>query len=97
MSYQELLLKLIGSTQGEGPSSTKLVYLTNGMLAAYCATLGTVAIISVYIWFRVVDPIICGFVSALWVTSIGFASGAKKHAAEMTKEITTNAKIEDSK
>ena len=97
MSIRDLFNQLIRPNQNGGPSSTKLVYLQAGVLSAYSAFLGTMAAIGRFMAYGTADPTWCGFLVGLWGIVIGFASGAKKHAAEQTRDITINAKLEDSK
>ena len=69
-------------------SSTKLVWLTNGMLSCYCATLATIAGVSVYLFLGKADAIYWTAAGALWVNALGFASTVQKNSHNVTKEIT---------
>lgn len=64
---------------GSGPSSTKLVYLTNGLASCYCAILGTVAGVAVYVFNGKADPVYWTWVGAMWTASLGFAGSALKN------------------
>lgn len=77
----------ISATAGTGVSSTKIVWLSNGLLSCYCATLATVGGVGVYLFLQVADPIYWGGVAALWASALGFASSVKKHQATATKDI----------
>lgn len=68
-------------------SGTKIVWLSNGMLACYCATLATVGGVAVFVFMQKVDTIYCGFCTALWTISLGFAGSVKKNQNQATKEI----------
>lgn len=64
------------------------MWLSNGMLACYCATLTTIGGVAVYVFLQIADPIYWGAVTALWTVSLGFAGSVKKNQNQATKEIT---------
>ena len=84
----KLLREAATSTAGSGVSSTKLVWLSNGMLSCYCATLATLAGVSTYIFKEKADPVYWTAVGAMWAVSTGFATSAKKNQTQAAKEIS---------
>lgn len=82
------LREAASKTAGSGLSSTKLVWLSNGMLSCYCATLATIGGVSVYVWLQEADPIYWTAVGALWVNALGFASSVQRNSHNVAKEIT---------
>lgn len=87
-SLSKILHAAISATSGQGVSSTKIVWLSNGMLSCYCATLATAGGVGVYVFLQKADPIYWAGVGALWVNALGFATSAKKNQNQTTKEIT---------
>lgn len=69
-------------------SSTKLVWLTNGMFSCYCAALATVAGVAVYVFNQKADAVYWTATGALWVNALGFASNVQKNSHNVTKAIT---------
>jgi hypothetical protein len=84
----KLIREASTSMAGSGVSSTKLVWLSNGMLSCYCATLATMGGVGVYVFLQKADGIYWTAVGALWVNALGFATSAKKHQNLTKKEIT---------
>jgi uncharacterized membrane protein len=84
---RDLLLQLISGTQGKGPSSTRLVYLMNGMAAVCCASVMTVGGIVVYCAVRKADPVYWSAVAALWTATLGFGAKTKKEQQKASAEI----------
>ena len=84
----KLLREAATSTAGSGVSSTKLVWLSNGMLSCYCATIATVGGVGVYVSLQRADGVYWTAVGALWVNALGFATSAKKHQNQTLKELT---------
>lgn len=84
----DLYLKLISPQQGDGPSSTKWVYLHAGALSIYCATLATVGGVAVYVFLQKADGIYWAAVGGMWINALGFATSAKKHQTTATKEMS---------
>lgn len=74
---KRFLLCLISSTQGKGPSSTRLVYLANGLGALFCALVMTIGGIEVYCAKFKADPVYWTAVAALWTATLGFGAKAK--------------------
>lgn len=87
-SITKLFREAVSATSGQGVSSTKIVWLSNGMLSCYCATLATVGGVAVYVFMQKADGIYWAGVGALWVNALGFATSAKKNQNQTTKEIT---------
>lgn len=83
----DLYLKLISPQAGDGPSSTKWVFLHAGALSIYCATLASVGGVMVYLCFRIADAVYWAAVGGLWTAALGFATSAKKHQTTASKEI----------
>jgi len=73
---------------GQGVSSTKLVWLYDGLLAGWCASLMTVGGVSVYIFLGHADPIYWGATTGMWTIALGFANNVKNNQTQATKEIT---------
>lgn len=86
--FETMLREACSFTSGSGISSTKLVWLSNGMSACYCATLATLGGVSAYLFQGHADAIYWSAVTALWTISVGFATSAKKNQTSATKEIT---------
>jgi hypothetical protein len=84
---KDQILKLLSSTGGEGPSCTRLIYALNGVAAAFCATLASLAGMFVYCYCQKADPIYWGGVAALWTATLGFGTSAKNAQTESTKQI----------
>jgi hypothetical protein len=72
----------------ESVSGTKIVWLSNGMLSCYCATLATVGAVSVWVFNHKADTAYLAFCTGLWTISLGFAGSVKKSQNQATKEIT---------
>lgn len=83
---KDFFRQLLSSTEGQGPSSTRLIYLLNGLAASFCATVATVAGLIVYCYCRKAEPTYWAAVAALWTTTLGFGTSAKNAQAEITKE-----------
>lgn len=84
---RNLLMQLISATQGKGPSSTRLVYLVNGMAAVFCALLMTVGGIIVYCAVGKADAVYWTAVAALWTATLGFGAKTKKEQQKASAEI----------
>lgn len=91
------LKEAISATAGTGVSSTKIVWLSNGVLSCYCATLASVGGVAVYLFLQEADPVYWGGVAALWASSLGFASSVKKHQTTTTKDIKLAAQGDTTK
>jgi len=76
-SLRDLLMDLITSTQGKGPSSSRLVYLTNGLGALFCSLVMTIGGIEVYCAKLKADPVYWTAVAALWTATLGFGAKTK--------------------
>ena len=75
---KDQILKLLLSTGGQGPSCTRLIYTLNGVSAALCATLATLAVLFVYCSCQKAGPIYWGGVVALWTATLGFGGADRK-------------------
>src|SRR5690242_9563184 len=85
---KELFLQLISATRGNGPSSTRLIYVVNGLAASFCAVLATLSGIIVYCAANhAANPVYWGGVAALWTATLGFGSSAKKEQQKATRDI----------
>ena len=84
---KELFFGLISATQGKGPSSTRLVYLINGLAAAFCAIVATMGGTFVYCQDHVADKVYWAGVAALWTATLGFGAKTKSEQNRTTKEI----------
>ena len=90
---EKILLEATSSTGGSGVSSTKVVWLSNGMLLCYSAAVATIGGVSVYLFSAKADPVYWGAVTALWTISTGFAASAKKHQ-NLTRKGIINANLQ---
>lgn len=72
---------------GQGPSTTKLVWLTAGLASVYCAVLGTVAGISVYVFLRVANSTYWLAIGGLWTAALGFAQSVQKSQHRAAVEV----------
>jgi len=85
---KDLILNLLSSTGGQGPSCTRLIYALNGVAAALCATVASLAGMFVYCSGKhTADPIYWGGVAALWTATLGFGTSAKNAQTETSKQI----------
>lgn len=85
---KELFFGLISGTRGKGPSSTRLVYLINGVAAVFCAIMATIGGTIVYCWRSEADAVYWTGVAAMWTATLGFGAKAKNEQQKATKEIT---------
>lgn len=83
---KNFILDLVSSTQGRGPSSTRLVYLVNGLAAAFGALIMTIGGIEAYCIRQQADAVYWGSVAALWTATLGFGSKSKDHQQTVAKE-----------
>lgn len=83
---------LISATHGNGPSSTRLIYLLNGLGALFCAILMTLGGIFVYCHDRTADGAYWAGAAAMWTATLGFGAGAKTCQQKATKEIVLASK-----
>jgi hypothetical protein len=84
---KELFFSLISATRGNGPSSTRLVYLVNGLAAVFCALVMTIGGIIVYCAAGKADAVYWTTVAALWTATLGFGSKTKNEQQKATTEI----------
>lgn len=82
-----LFNSLISSTHGQGPSSTRLVYLMNGLAAVMCALLMTIGGIIVYCVTGNANATYWTGTVALWTATLGFGARAKNEQQKSSKEI----------
>lgn len=74
---------------GAGPSTTKLVYLSNGMAACYCAVLATVGGVAVYVFDGRADVVYWAGVASMWTATLGFAGSALKNQHQQAATVAT--------
>ena len=82
-----LFQNLISSTHGNGPSSTRLIYLINGLAAAFSALVVTIGGMVVYCVTDKADVVYWTGVAALWTATLGFGAKAKNEQQKAAKEI----------
>ena len=82
-----LIHNLITATQGSGPSSTRLVYLVNGLAAVFCAIVMTFGGIIVYCALGKADAVYWTSAAALWTATLGFGAKTKNEQQKASKEI----------
>ncbi len=88
MKLKDLIIELLSSTGGRGPSCTRLIYALNGVGAALCATVASLAGMFVYCSpAHTANPVYWGGVAALWTTTLGFSTHAKNTQTESKKQI----------
>jgi len=88
MKLKDLIIELISSTGGRGPSCTRLIYALNGVGAALCATIASLAGMFVYCSpAHTANPVYWAGVAALWTTTLGFSTHAKNTQTESRKQI----------
>jgi uncharacterized membrane protein YuzA (DUF378 family) len=84
---KRLFQNLISSTHGNGPSSTRLIYLINGLAAAFSALVITIGGMVVYCATKQADTVYWAGVAALWTATLGFGAKAKNEQQKASKEI----------
>jgi uncharacterized membrane protein len=84
---KDLLTQLISATRGNGPSSTRLVYLVNGLAAVFCALVMTIGGILVYCNAGKADAVYWAAVAALWTATLGFGARTKNQQQKGSTEI----------
>jgi hypothetical protein len=84
---KDLFLDLISATYGRGPSSTRLVYLTNGLAAVFCSLVMTIGGIVVYCATGKADAVYWTTVAALWTATLGFGAKTKSEQQKASTEI----------
>jgi uncharacterized membrane protein len=84
---KDLVIQLISATRGNGPSSTRLVYLVNGVAAVFCAFVMTIGGILVYCSAGKADAIYWAAVAALWTATLGFGARTKSQQQKGATEI----------
>lgn len=83
---KNFFISLVSATQGGGPSSTRFIYLVNGLAAALGALIMTIGGIEAYCLRERADPVYWAGTAALWTASLGFGSKTKDHQQTMAKE-----------
>lgn len=94
------LLKLAAfQTGGDGPSSTKIVYLNVGLVGIYGWLLMVVTFCGRYAWTGNADIYFAGAIGSVLIALVGFAANAQnahnKATADASKTVMTSIK-EDS-
>ena len=84
---RQLFCSLISATHGTGPSSTRLVYLINGMAAVLSAIVATMGGTIMYCATGKADAVYWAGVAALWTATLGFGARTKNEQQKATKEI----------
>lgn len=80
--------ELISATQGEGPSSTRFVYLVSSLVAALCGLLMTVGGVVAYCRDGTAESSYWAAVVALWTAKLGICGWAKTEQQKKSAEIT---------
>ena len=83
----QLFANLLTGTRGNGPSCTRLVYLVNGIAAAFCAIVSTMGGTIVYCVNGKADGVYWAGVAALWTATLGFGAKTKSEQQKASKEI----------
>jgi hypothetical protein len=84
---KNILMQLISSTQGKGPSSTRLVYLVGGLTAVFSALVMTIGGTLVYCAHGKAEPAFWAAVVALWTAKLGIGGWLKTEQQKRTTEI----------
>jgi len=84
---KQFFKNLISSTHGNGPSSTRLIYLINGLAAVLCALIATIGGTIVYCLTDKADMVYWTGVAALWTATLGFGAKAKTEQQKAAKAI----------
>lgn len=80
--HSDFEVKLVTPGKGDGPSSTRYVYLRAGTLSVYAAFMATFACVIVYAMDgHKADGGFLAFAAGLWLNALGFASSVKKNQA----------------
>jgi uncharacterized membrane protein YuzA (DUF378 family) len=88
MKFTDLIVDLLSSTSGKGPSCIRLIYALNGIGAAVCASVATLAGMFVYCSpAHTANPVYWTGVAALWTATLGFSTNAKNIQTESRKQI----------
>ena len=74
----EFLKRYTIPSGGQGPSTTKLVWMTAGLASVYCAVVGTLAGVSVYVFLGRADSTYWLAIGGLWTAALGFAQSVAK-------------------
>ena len=85
-AMKNFFMNLISATHGSGPSSTRLIYLVNGLASVFSAIVMTIGGIEVYCVHQTANAAYWGGAAALWTASLGFGSLAKNHQQTVAKE-----------
>ena len=83
----EIFTQLISATRGTGPSSTRLVYLVNGLAAVFSALLMTIGGILVYCITAKADAMYWTATAALWTATLGFGAKTKSEQQKSSTQI----------
>jgi hypothetical protein len=91
------LLKLaVFQTGGEGPSSTKIVYLNVGLIAIYGWLLMVITFCAVYACSGEADGVFAGVIGSVLLAIVGFATNAQntknKATADASKVVSTSVR-----
>lgn len=87
-TMKAFFMQLISSTEGKGPSSTRLVYLVSGLMATFSAVVMTLGGVLVYCGDgHKSDPNYWIAVVGLWTAKLGIGGWAKAEQQKRTKEI----------
>jgi hypothetical protein len=82
-----MFIQLISATRGSGPSSTRLVYLINGLAAVFCALVMTIGGILVYCMGAKADAVYWTATAALWTATLGFGAKTKNEQQKASTQI----------
>jgi hypothetical protein len=79
--------QLVSATKGEGPSTTRFVYLVSGLMASFCALLMTIGGVLRYCAQGTADSAYWMAVVSLWTVKLGIGGWAKTDQQKHTEEI----------
>ncbi len=76
-----------------GPSSTRIVYVSSGLLCAIGLTVATLAYTGVYVWKKVADPNFGLFLTSAWGILFGFAQVAQSKKNKLQEASNDDAPV----
>ncbi|HTR67802.1 MAG TPA: hypothetical protein VMH85_18620 [Terriglobales bacterium] len=79
--------QLVSATRGQGPSSTRFIYLVTHLAAVFCAVMMSIGGILVYCVRSGADAHYWWAVSGIWATTLGVGGLAKVDQQKRSKDL----------
>ena len=79
---KNFVLQLLSATQGEGPSSTRLIYLISHLSASFSAVMASLGGVYAYCSHNRADSAYWLGVASLWMATLGCGTFAKSRQAK---------------